>query len=414
MLPVGQAPARPYSDPFVHRSSEVREDIGAVALVIEERSVIRIEDAAEPRGHLCEPRITRLRDGAILLSFRTGRRRSSPDGSPRLLRSHDEGRTWVDLGRPFDALLPADPGWDHRATSLVELPSGSLLACLVGLDRSSPDRPEELVYNPDPAAYQGMIPIRNLLSRSEDGGRSWSSTWRLEGQTVPNSAVQCLVGLLDGDVLAALETFKRFDEPGPWRYRVDVIRSHDEGVTWGETAAAHMSDPEGDPRHLMAWDPRMARLPGGRLVQLYYTFLNGTGGEGPVHAGWSDDGGRTWALPRPTGLIGQATFPIALSEGRLLGFCQRRDASQSMVAVLSTDGGQTFDTASELVVYEHDRPSAGGHRAGADAATYMNDMTYFTFGHPCGVPLGPDRALLVWYAGDETRTAIHGATIRLA
>ena len=382
-------------------------------LEVQDRFLIYRAPGDDPRGHLCEPRMTRLGNGDILLSFRTGSLRYSPDGSPRLMLSGDGGASWSDLGRPIDHLLPDQPGWDHRAAALTELASGDLLLCSVGLDRSSPDRPPWLVYNPDPAAFEGMIPIRNLLFSSRDGGRTWSSAWPMTGLTVPNSSAQVLVTLTNGDVVCPLETFKAFDEPGPWRYRVDVIRSHDRGRTWGETAAAHVSDPEGDPRNLMCWDPRLARLPDGRLVQTYYAFLNRTGGEDPVHIGWSIDGGRTWSVPRSTGVRGQAMFPIALPGGGLVGFFQRRHDPQGMAAIYSPDGGATFDPGAATTVYEHHRPSAPGFSSGADPVQYMNDMIHFTFGHPTGVALDAERALAVWYAGDEIRTEIWGAILRV-
>ena len=40
-------------------------------------------------------------------------------------------------------------------------------------------------------------------------------------------------------------------------------------------------------------------------------------------------------------------------------------------------------------------------------------MDRFTFGHPCGVATGPDTVLAVWYAGGQTRTAIHAARLRI-
>lgn len=381
-------------------------------LRVEDEFVIYRASSGDGMGHVCEPRITRLASGELILSHRTGTLRYSPDGSPHLLVSSDDGRSWKSLGRPFDDVLPGRPGWDYRAASLTQLRSGAVLMCVVGLDRSSAERPPWLVYNPDPSAYQGMIPIRNLVCRSEDRGRTWSPFREMTGLTVLNSSAQLLLTLPDGDVLCPLETFKRFDEPGPWRYRVDVIRSHDEGQTWGESAPAHVSDPEGDPRDLMCWDPRAAVLSDGTLVQLYYAFYDRGGGEGPVHVGWSTDGGRTWALPRPTGVRGQAMFPIALPDGGLIGFQQRRHQPQSMVAIYSPDGGRTFDPGSETTVYEHTLPSAGAFPEGADPARYMNDMIHYTFGHPTGVPLGDGRALVVWYAGDETRTALYGAILR--
>ena len=383
---------------------------------VEERFLIHREAPDDPRGHLCEPRMTRTRDGRVFLSFRTGSLRYSADGSPRLLTSADDGRTWEDLGRALDGALLGQPGWDYRAFALTELANGDVLGVSVGLDRASHGKEPWLVYNPDPAFYQGMIPIRNWVSRSDDNGATWSKPWPMEGLTVPNSSAQVLVRTASGSVLTPLETFKDFDEAGPWRYRVDMIRTHDGGATWGETAAAHISDAE-DPRHLMCWDPRMSLLPDGRIVQTYYAFLNGTGGEDPIHIGWSTDEGRTWSVPRSIGIVGQAMFPIALLSGGVIGFFQRRKGDQGVIAVHSPDGGASWPAAGnpslETVVYRHERPSGQGFAEGADAALYMNDMIHFTFGHPTGVALGPDRALAVWYAGDETRTEIWGAYLRV-
>jgi hypothetical protein len=380
---------------------------------VDESFLIYESPPGDPMGYLCEPRMTRLVSGDILLSFRSGTTRFSADGNPHFLRSGDVGRTWEDLGRPLESLLPDRPGWDYRAASPTQLASGAVLASVVGLDRTTDGRPLWLAYNPDPTAYQGMIPIRNLLARSDDGGQTWSAPWTMSGLTVPNSSAQMMVTLADGDILCSLETFKHFDEPGPWRYRVDVIRSHDGGRTWGESAPAHMSDAEGDPRELMCWDPRMALLPDGTLIQYYYAFLNRTGGEERVHVGWSRDGGRTWALPCATSLEGQATFPIALTDELVIGLCQRRKGVQGIVAVVSADGGRSFVAGSETKVYEHIAASAPGFSPGKDPVGYMNEMIHFTFGHPTGVSIGKERALAVWYAGNEERTGIFGATVSL-
>ena len=46
----------------------------------------------------------------------------------------------------------------------------------------------------------------------------------------------------------------------------------------------------------------------------------------------------------------------------------------------------------------------------------MNEMIHFTFGHPTGVPVGEpgqQRALAVWYSGDDERTGIYGAHLKL-
>src|SRR5206468_2209402 len=95
---------------------------GQMRIQVEQRRVVFEAPAADPYGHACEPRIARLRDGTILLSHRAGTRRESADGRPHLLRSRDEGRTWEDLGRPFDP--PEAVGWDLRGCGMTQLKSG--------------------------------------------------------------------------------------------------------------------------------------------------------------------------------------------------------------------------------------------------------------------------------------------------
>jgi hypothetical protein len=79
----------------------------------------------------------------------------------------------------------------------------------------------------------------------------------------------------------------------------------------------------------------------------------------------------------------------------------------------SGDGGHTFDPASETAIYRHVEKTAGGADGSVGSFDYLISMDRFTFGHPCGVAIAPDRVLLVWYSGDLTRTAVHAATVRL-
>jgi BNR repeat-like domain len=368
------------------------------------RSIAWEAPAADPAGHACEPRIVRRAGGEIVLAHRLGTRRESADGRPHLLRSADGGRTWEDLGQPLDDL--ATPGWDLRGAALAELPSGELLTVVVGLDKSI-DRP---TYNP---ATEGLIPVANTVARSADGGRTWARLPDLSGGPVPQTASQGLLVLPGGEVLCTFETFKAYDEAGPWRYLGGLLRSGDGGRTWGECVISAASDPDGDPHDTMWWDPRIARLASGELVKFVYAFRHRDGTEGPVHALWSADEGRTWTPPTSTGLAGQASYPIPLADGRLVVLSQRRGPEQSVVANISDDGGRSFDATAETVVYEHAGASAPGARGELSAFDYLMSMDHFTFGHPCGVATGPDEVLAIWYAGGPIRTAIHSARLRL-
>jgi hypothetical protein len=358
----------------------------------------------DPVGHACEPRILLRSNGTILLAHRVGTRRESNDGRPHFLESPDGGNRWAMLGRPLDS-LGAD-GWDLRGAALAELPSGELLTVVVALDKSL-DRP---TYNP---ATEGLVPVANHVAVSSDGGRTWRQLPDLAGGPVPQTASQGLLVLPNGDVLCTFETFKQYDEPGIWRYLGGLLRSTDGGATWGDCVISAASDPDGDPHDTMWWDPRIGRLASGELVQFMYAFRHRSRTEGPVHAAWSHDDGRIWTAPLSTGLPGQASHPVPLEDGRLVLLQQRRGEEQAIVALVSDDGGRTFDAGSETVVYRHEATSAPGADGSLSAFDYLMSMDRFTFGHPCGVATGPDEILAIWYAGGVRRTAIRSASLRI-
>jgi hypothetical protein len=373
-------------------------------ITVVERSIVWEASPDAAFGHACEPRITRRANGEIVLAHRLGTRRESNDGRPHLLRSTDRGRSWESLGLPLDGL--GNEGWDLRGAALAELPLGDLLTVVVALDKSI-DRP---TYNPE---TEGLIPVANAAATSSDGGRTWQRLPDLRGGPVPQTASQGLLVLPNGDVLCTFETFKEYDEPGPWRYLGGLLRSRDGGRSWGECVISAASDTDGDPHDTMWWDPRIARLASGELVQFTYAFRHRTRTEGPVHAIWSRDDGRTWTQPVSTGLPGQATHPVALEDGRLVVLGQRRGNEQTIVAQVSADGGRTFDPAAETVVYRHETASAPGAVGALSAFDYLMSMDRFTFGHPCGVATGPNEVLAIWYAGGPTRTAIQSARLRI-
>jgi hypothetical protein len=162
----------------------------------------------DPVGHGCEPRVTRMTPGAIVLSHRVGTTREGADGRPRLVRSDDDGVTWRELDRPFVGALSV--GWDLRGCALAETADGGLLAVVVALDKTS-NRP---TYNPQ---TEGLVPIRNLVARSDDGGETWSEPWELADGRHVQHASQGLLALPDGGILCTFETFKTYDDPGVWR-----------------------------------------------------------------------------------------------------------------------------------------------------------------------------------------------------
>ena len=148
---------------------------------------------------------------------------------------------------------------------------------------------------PSPATWWGM------LTRSEDGGQTWSKPVRLpEGILGPikDKPVQ----LADGDILCPSST----EGAGGWR--VHFERTSDLGKTWQATP------PVNDGKEIGAIQPTILFHPGGRLQALGRTRQD------KIFQIWSDDNGRTWgkmtltSLPNPDSGIDAVT----LRDGRQL------------------------------------------------------------------------------------------------
>ena len=261
-------------------------------ITIERRSVVWEAADDDPVGHACEPRIERLADGGIVLAFRTGTRRESADGRPRLLRSEDDGTTWDDLGRPFDAM--GATGWDLRGAALAELRDGSLLTVIVALDKSSTARPttrRPKAWCPSPTRSRS----RAIAARHGSGSQT-------------SVAAPCRRPRRRGCSSCPMATSCARSRPSS--STTSPARGATSGARSARTTAAGpgascvisaASDPDGDPHDTMWWDPRIARLASGELVEFCYAFRHRTRTEGPVHALWSNDDGRTWTAARAHG-----------------------------------------------------------------------------------------------------------------
>lgn len=352
-------------------------------------------------GHACEPRLAKLGDGRILLAYRAGSARLSSDGRIKLAASRDDGVTWEPLAEPFPGEWRGRRG-DQLLAAVAEVGDGCLAAVVGWMDRSDPGRPWR---NRD---TDGRLPLYMLSSTSDDYGVSWSPVRRVDPAPFDQAVPQAIIRLHSGELLASFETFKHYDEPGPWDYFAGHVCSQDGGRNWGSPKAAAHVDAEGR----MWWDPRFAELGDGRIVQYYHGFDYPAGRDLEVFVAWSSDQGASWSKPRPTGLVGQVSWPVPLPGGRLVLFQQRRDLQQ-MTAVLSLDDGQSYPGAS-VVVYGHDAESLGAADGSTGAVGYFDDMDGFSFGHPTGVALSSTSVLLAYYAGMRGNTSINVVRLDLS
>lgn len=161
---------------------------------------------------------------------------------------------------------------------------------------------------------------------SDDDCRSWTDSVPID--TVPYSGGYGMRGgcqLPNGDLLLPLS-----DVPN---YRVVfVVRSTNGGRSWSkpiEVARREGSEFE---------EPSLVRLPNGRLLMLMRD--NGTR---HLHRCMSDDEGHSWSPPRRLPIEGYPPHLLLLPDGRVLCTYGWRQPDFGIRAVLSSDGGESWD-----------------------------------------------------------------------
>jgi len=273
------------------------------------------------------------------------------------LRSRDGGETW-----PEDTLRPIYG--DPKQHDYIECPTPLLASgdVLLVFYQVSPDHDED-----NATTWR----TRLLTTRSSDRGHTWSAPQVLP---TPIAAPACYGGikrLRDGSLL--LNHYGMVADAAPGLSAPALLRSRDEGQTWGEFAfiayEAELAQGQGV-RGIN--ETSVAELGDGRLVAMSRTYKP----DYPLYRSVSEDDGQTWRFgPTP-----------------LHGLCP---------ALLDT----TTDTGQELLVLAyHDRylehAACGGVylTTSADAGGTWAEPRFVSGGaYPCLLPRRQGDIMLAYY-----------------
>jgi Neuraminidase (sialidase) len=219
-----------------------------------------------------------------------------------------------------------------------------------------------------------------IVSRSEDGGVTWSDAATIDHSAIPEPSVHPngrIVQLPDGTLLMNILTCWAADggELGYNRERgfaSYLLRSRDDGRTWGEPSLIGRDN---------MIETSFACAPSGTLAAAIRHYP-----PGQAHDVWlaeSEDDGYTWGTPRPVTRPGDHPADLVwLRDGRLLLVYGQRRVPCGVRAMISHDGGKTWDEEHKL--------------------TLAAEGTTTDTGYPSAVQLDDGQVLVVYYLHEST------------
>jgi len=280
-------------------------------------AVVRYEDAVRtrvgPRGNY-KAGFTRLADGRLVLAVC---RKEQDEPSDRcfqiyIYQSDDEGLSWREI---------AKPGICGKEPSLTTLQDGAILMTAQNADFSK-DASDRRMY----------------CRRSEDGGQTWEIC-QVEGASYPRNVIL----ERDGSLL--------FMRPaGAPEWNLQLCRSTDGGRTW----AFSEGQVEWDEKDRSLVDEVSAiRLDDGTILAALRRQIPGCHGEGfeDTMVTRSEDDGKTWSEPeRLTNTAEVHVYLTKLSDGRILATYSNYHVPYASCAIVSADGGRTWDRDNLLML----------------------------------------------------------------
>jgi hypothetical protein len=313
----------------------------------EENSVLRMRSfparrvtvVAENGGYF--PVAARLKDGRIAAVLRGGGSHIDVRGRLDIVFSADEGETWT-----MPRILVDGPNDDRNPAFGVAADGTLVLAYLVAYGYPPNKTEAELrkIGSENFLRGSGIYVIR-----SRDHGATWDPPTMINVFKGPYpSPYGKILTLDDGSLLMTLYTKDNFKgvpmpRPGPLANYAYAIRSTDNGKTWGEISLLGAGFDE-------------TGLLQTRNKEILALMRSGPGvAEGtPTPALFltrSKDRGKTWSTPeRITREMEIPADLVELADGRIVLTHGERNYPMGVHALVSSDGGRTFNLRDRLSI----------------------------------------------------------------
>lgn len=267
------------------------------------------------------PNLTLLPNGDIVAAVFNQPNHGKTEGDVELWSSTDGGKLWALRGTP----TTHDPETNRMNVATGVAHNGDFIVLSGGLGGED---------------YRGFkLPIQ--VTRSNDGGRNWQRSLKLElptdiGYLVPyGDLVQ-----LEGRRLAAAFYGKSSDAKTRFPTEIYVLFSQDDGLSWGDGKRIGTGDYN---------ETTLLRLRSGRLLAAARTSPGEHGGRVDLYA--SVDEGKTWVSGGPLTLPQHHPADlIQLRDGHiLLTYGIREKGHYGIGMRLSSDEGKTWSAPNTIV-----------------------------------------------------------------
>ncbi|MBC7328421.1 exo-alpha-sialidase [bacterium] len=318
-----------------HPSSEEKQREGAKMPSSAEMRIEKCEKVIAVKGGGYFPVLIKLKNGELCAVVRGGAPHIGEGGRLDLIKSSDGGRTWSEP-RTIANIPP-----DSRNPAFGQSKKGTLI----------------LAFAVTGPYENGQFTLKSQeytvwITRSFDNGETWEKPYRIELSPLQYaSPYGKIVQLEDGTLLMNIYAWF-IAEPGeslpPERQGVFsyVLRSRDDGKTWGEPTliARHFDE--------------TTLLPLGKNRVL--AIMRGEKSDG-LWQSISQDGGLNWSEPRR--ITEGPRLPadaILLKSGAILLTYGRRLPPYGVEGMLSYDGGMSWDSDNRfLLEWEAKNPDCG-------------------------------------------------------
>ncbi len=352
------------------------------------------------------PSLHQLDDGELLCVLRGGGAMYSPDGMLEIFRSAGDG-SWERQG-PIRNSNEDGIQYNYAFGDLTSLRNGELVLRILRADQTDPNR---LAYNPK---TQGLMPLETCYMRSTDRGRTWSDLVIADvaphfDNSMEPASLGPVVELDDETWFQVFETWKKYDNAGPFELNLYGLFSRDGGRTWGERVDIAVGKSE----DLSYSHGIPVRRDDGRLclsvwqaesqLQKYFGLSMVTS---------VDQTARKWSRPRLLGIPGQTSCAVDMGHNRMLiVYSHREDTDHPGIKVArSNDAGESFDVSKPLVIWDAYGKEALGV---ARTSTYPSSHDAIAYGAPRIIRLDANHAMVTYWCTQGADSHCRCCTIRL-